>query len=73
MGARQFGRMIAYSDRLPVATAISVFEYLCKRTPNKEGADAKELAVATKAFEDSNYNLRVLFENVAVLTSCTGL
>ncbi|MCB0418382.1 MAG: hypothetical protein H6617_02745 [Bdellovibrionaceae bacterium] len=73
VGARQFGRMIAYSDRLPVATAISVFEYLCKRTPNKEGADAKELAVATKAFEDSNYNLRVLFENVAVLTSCTGL
>ncbi|MEZ4751938.1 MAG: hypothetical protein R3B54_15295 [Bdellovibrionota bacterium] len=73
VGARDFGRMVAYSDRLPVATAISVFEYLCKRKPSTEGADAKELALATKAFENSNFNLRVLFENVATLTSCTGL
>ncbi|MCB0405875.1 MAG: hypothetical protein KDD51_13920 [Bdellovibrionales bacterium] len=73
LGAREFGRMIAYGDRLPVATAMSVFEYLCKRRPNSEGADAAELAVATKAFEQANYNLRVLFENVAILTSCTGL
>lgn len=73
VGARDFGRMIAYSDRLPVATATSVFKYVCKRAPSTQGNDAKEIATVVSIFERSGYNLRILFENVAATTACTGL
>lgn len=70
-GVGQLGRIVSESQAFSRCMVQRVFEELCGRSP----ADFESIAIQTMAaeFENSTYNLKKLFETVAIRPECLGL
>jgi hypothetical protein len=69
-GIAQFGAMIAGSQGFSRCMVKHIFNSICKRDPNT-GEDTMIRSLAD-GFENSNYNMRGLFETVVLRPECLG-
>lgn len=70
-GAHAFGELLASSQGFSRCMVKRVFTEVCKRAPtNEEKPLVKSLA---RDFENGGYQIRELFENVAVQPECLGV
>lgn len=69
-GVNQFGQMIADAQAFPFCMAKRAFRSTCKRDP--ASIDKQILESAANAFKQSNYNLRTLFQTIAISDECLG-
>lgn len=68
MGVNSFGRLIANSQRFSTCMAKRVFETVCRKTlPSTELASLEALGIQ---FENTNYNLKQLFQMAALHPLC---
>ncbi len=71
LGIKEFGKLLANSDRFKSCMAEKAFKEMCGRDAN--GAEReKDIPAIAQKFEEGGYHLRSLFEDVAVLPSCLG-
>jgi hypothetical protein len=69
-GVNQFGQMIADAQAFPFCMAKRAFRSTCKREP--ASIDKQVLESAATAFKQSNYNLKTLFQTIAISEECLG-
>jgi hypothetical protein len=69
-GVSSFGKMVANSAGFSRCFAKRVFRKVCSKNPG----DAEKTAIQTlqEKFEASNYNIRALAEEAAILPACVG-
>jgi len=70
-GIREFGKLLANSERFKSCMAEKAFRELCGRDANASERE-KEIPVIARKFEDGGFKLRSLFEDVATVPSCLG-
>lgn len=69
-GLRPLGEMVSKSQQFPRCMATRVFRSVCKREPaSYESTTIQQLA---SAFQQDNYNLRLLFARTATTPECLG-
>lgn len=69
-GVNSFGRLVANSKRFSQCMARHVFESVCKRDDLKESEAESLYASFGMSFEQNQYNLKKLFQTVAVHPKC---
>lgn len=69
-GLKEFATMIANSKGFSTCMAQRVFSSICNRDP--KDTERKMIEAAGASFETNKYNLKSLFEEIAVLPSCLG-
>ena len=69
-GVREFGQLLAGSEAFPRCLAQRAFRSVCKRdvAPFERGM----INQVAREFEENGYNLRLLFEMIAVTEECMG-
>lgn len=71
VGAREFGLLLANSERFKSCLAERVFTEICQRAPDV-GEREREIPKLAENFEKSGYKLKALFEETATLPTCLG-
>lgn len=69
-GINAFGEMLANTDAFKECMAQRVFAAICHRNP--KARDMSFLKILAQDFERQGYNLKKLFQAVAVLPACIG-
>lgn len=69
-GVAGLGKMLAESRAFSGCMAKRAFTKMCSREPN--AAESSTVSVLQDKFEASNYNLRQLLEEAAIVPSCLG-
>lgn len=69
-GIRAYGEFLSNTEMFRSCMAQTVYTEVCRRKP--EAADAKAIEELAKKFQNSGHKLKALFEEVAVLPSCSG-
>jgi hypothetical protein len=69
-GVRQFGQMLANSQAFSRCMSYRVFTQACRRPPSDDEAQTVD-GLAT-VFEQSNYSMKSLYGNAAILHACLG-
>jgi len=69
-GVSEFGSMLANSGAFSKCMAKRAFKKICHRDP--ELTEAGIISALKEKFEASNYNLRTLLEETAVIPACLG-
>jgi len=69
-GVKAFGDMIANTESFKGCMAARAFTSVCQRSPSAK--DFAVLNVAARNFEKNKYNLKKLFQEVAVQPACSG-
>ena len=67
-GVRDFGAMLASTRAFSDCMAKTIFTDICHRAP--EASDVSDIRSLADAFENSNYNLRIVFERAVALPQC---
>ena len=69
-GVKEFGEMISKSKAFPKCMSERVYRAVCKREP--ASFDQPMLLKATEDFISDNYNLKKLFQRIAITPECIG-
>ncbi|MEO0334956.1 MAG: hypothetical protein AAF202_01085 [Pseudomonadota bacterium] len=69
-GVNAFGKMISESEAFPFCMAKRVFRSTCKRDP--VAIDKELIENAAEQFKASSYNLKSLFQTIAISDECLG-
>jgi hypothetical protein len=69
-GVNAFGKMISESEAFPFCMAKRVFRSACKRDP--VSIDKQLIESAAESFKASSYNLKTLFQTIAISDECLG-
>ena len=69
-GIKAFGEMLANSEAFKGCMAFKAFTSVCQRQPLAK--DFAVLNVAARNFEKNNFNLKKLFQEIAVQPACIG-
>ncbi len=69
-GVKDFGDMLSNSSAFPTCMAQRVFRSVCKREP--ASFDRAMINRVAQDFVSSNFNLKTLFQRVAISTECVG-
>lgn len=69
-GVKQFGEMISKADKFPKCMARRVYRSVCKREP--ASFDEPMLDRVSTDFVSDNYNLKKLFQRIAITPECLG-
>lgn len=73
VGAAQFGRMLADSERFPQCMAKRVFDSVCAPDIKSDSRMNPTIIELANKFKSSGYNFRTLFQEAAVHPDCTSL
>jgi len=69
-GVKAFGKMLANSRAFSDCMARRIFTYVCSRGPTAE--EEATLSDLADAFEASDYDLKVVFQQATILPACFG-
>ena len=69
-GINQFGQMLSSFEAFKTCMATRVFAQVCQREVTTQ--DQKDILAVSQKFGSTGYNLKRLFQDVAVLPSCVG-